>query len=267
MKRLSLLGLMLLLIVIAVSGFQNEPPPPPVFPQITPLPTSATRSPADAPADAPPGFGADVTNEFDEDALVVRVVNGLNALPLFAAQAAGLFTLADVEVVIAPTINQAVLEQTTLQADDRAQIVLTDLAVVLRLNAEGADLRVVRDLTPTGGLNLTLDDGNTLQVIAVRAALLEAEPEQVELFLSAIDTAADAINRDPDAFRPLIDRIISSPISVSATLPIPNFPAGLLPTEEAVQTLIDALIAAGELPATVAYADLIDARFIPDAQP
>lgn len=227
--------------------------PPPITPQDTLLPNA----PLGTPGAPPPGAVIQPL----VDTLRVRVVPSVEALPLFAAQATGAFSLENVSVSITPTANSALLLQTTLMDDDDTDVVLTDLATVIRMNAAGADWRIVRDLN-TRAITGT---GETTLVIAFRTAMLDDNPERVRAFVAAIDRTVDAINQDPDSFRALIDTFVTSPMPIGETVTIPTYPDASVPSEEAVQATVNELTEAGEIDAPPAYDNLVDARFISDS--
>lgn len=101
-------------------------------------------------------------------------------------------------------------------------------------------------------------------VLSFRNAALNEKGEAVRAFLRAWNRAVEDLNANPNAYRQLWIENTSVPEAVRETYVIPPFPVNAITSEAAWNDVTAWLIERGIIESAPAYADSVDASFLPE---
>ncbi len=101
-------------------------------------------------------------------------------------------------------------------------------------------------------------DLSTSQTVLVfNGSFVRDHSDAVRKFLAAAGEAAELVNTEPDAIRPLMVEHVRLPPLLKATYPTPRFPAPHPPDESSVNRIVDWLAGRGVIPRRIDYRDLV----------
>lgn len=115
------------------------------------------------------------------------------------------------------------------------------------------------------GGRVILDDGQKrigLSVLEFRTEVLKEKGEAVRRFLRAHRRAVEAINADPEKYRPLLAEKARLPEGLKQTFAVPRFPPWEVPSREDISQAVDWMVGKGLLPRALSYEDLVDSSFL-----
>lgn len=116
------------------------------------------------------------------------------------------------------------------------------------------------------GAGLVADDSThtrlSVSVLSFSRDSLIAKDYTVRLFLKAWDRAAARINKDPDAYRPLLLKRIRVPKNIQKTYVIPPYPPDGVPDREQWMDVIDWMIQKGLLKSSLPYNTSVTRDFL-----
>lgn len=117
------------------------------------------------------------------------------------------------------------------------------------------------------GAVLVIDD-TTLpdvsnSVFAFNMDVLNSRPEDVKAFLSAVEKAVEAINADKEEYKNLMVELKLVPPSVVGDYQVPTFPTASVPSQAQFEDALAWAMEGGLVQAEQAYADTVDASFLP----
>jgi NitT/TauT family transport system substrate-binding protein len=146
-----------------------------------------------------------------------------------------------------PEISLDVVEDAAgaLASGDAAAAVLTGVEA-----AEAVD----------AGAVAVASDVSTTTVLAFTADTLETNGDAVSAFLAAYESAVNAINADPEAYRDALQVLLEVPDSYA----VPGFPLAGVPLEAQAAPVGEWLVASGTLDEVVTYGTLVDGSFLPE---
>jgi NitT/TauT family transport system substrate-binding protein len=199
---------------------------------------------------------------------------------ILAAGASGITTPAGLKGIEIGVSQGTVIEYVTerlLQAEGFAQDEIKTIAVPkipdrMALLASG-ELKagVLPDplaaLVVAQGGQIVLDDSMHpeygFSVISFRKAVLDAHPAAIKSFLAAVEEATNLLNADPAKYKNVLSeqKLVPEPL-MSTYLP-PSFPAAGVPTEAEWNDALSWAKGKGILTVDVAYADSVNATYLP----
>lgn len=100
-------------------------------------------------------------------------------------------------------------------------------------------------------------------IISFRKAVIDANPEAVRGFLSAVEEATSLLNADPAKYRNLLSEQNLVPPPLLETYQTPPFPPAGVPTQAEWNDALNWLKEKGILTADVSYADSVNASLLP----
>jgi NitT/TauT family transport system substrate-binding protein len=170
-------------------------------------------------------------------------------------------------------VTTTLLENAGFSADDIAFTSIPQIPVRLELLAQGqiAAATLPEPLTTLstqlqGGLIVA--DDRVLDfvptVLVFRREVVEANPEAIAAFLRAYESAVDAINTDPEAYREVLIGNINIPQPLQATYPVPSFLPAFVPSEEQAGAVLAWMVDRGLLEEAPAYEDFVTDAYLPE---
>lgn len=108
-----------------------------------------------------------------------------------------------------------------------------------------------------------IEENLSQSVLSFSNAVLEQKPDAVRAFLRAWYRAVDDLNANPNDYRQMLLDNTSVPESVQDTYTIPPFPVGEITSEAVWDDVNDWLVSRGIIEQPAAYADSVDASFLP----
>jgi NitT/TauT family transport system substrate-binding protein len=118
-----------------------------------------------------------------------------------------------------------------------------------------------------GGAVAIVDDSSHPEFgnseISFRKSVIDANPEAIRGFLTAIDQAVQEINADLSKWDDLLTEQSLVPAPLIGSYNIPTFPTGTLPTEAQWEDVVDWSLAKGLISEPVSYSDSVNASFLP----
>ena len=122
-------------------------------------------------------------------------------------------------------------------------------------------------LAAVSGAHIVIDDRThpeyAQSVVSFSTRTLDEKPTMVKRFLSAYEKAVEAINADPDGFRPLLIEKGRVPKPVQDSFDMPVFPGAGVPTEAEVQDVLEWMIGKDMLERELAYDKLVSDKYLP----
>ena len=122
-------------------------------------------------------------------------------------------------------------------------------------------------LAAATGAHVVIDDRShpeyAQSVVSVSARTLSRKPAAVKRFLSAYEKAVEALNSDPDKYRPLLIEKGRVPEPVKDTFTMPPFPPAGVPTENEVADVLDWMAANEILARDLVYNELVSDNYLP----
>jgi NitT/TauT family transport system substrate-binding protein len=117
------------------------------------------------------------------------------------------------------------------------------------------------------GARLILDDTQhpeySFSTISFRKAIIDQSPETIRGFLAAVEEATAMINADPAKYNELLVELKIVPAPLAASFKVPTFVTAGVPTEVQWQDTLAWAKENGILSEDVAYADSVNASFLP----
>lgn len=111
-----------------------------------------------------------------------------------------------------------------------------------------------------------IDDTRNLElgnsVISFRKKFLDEHPQVVNGFMKALGQAAEAINANPEKYRPLLSKNKVVPDTILATYPLPKFYSPSLPTQKQFDDVVAFALERKLIDTPVKYSDSINASLI-----
>jgi NitT/TauT family transport system substrate-binding protein len=118
-----------------------------------------------------------------------------------------------------------------------------------------------------GGASIIVDDSKYPQygysVISFRKAFIDQNPQAVTAFLKAVEQAVADINKDPEAWRPLLGEYKLVPEPLQPTYPIPVFPAASIPSQEQFQDVTAWAKERQMIAADLEYSESVTDQYLP----
>ena len=117
-----------------------------------------------------------------------------------------------------------------------------------------------------GGVIVTDDSGHPeygFSVISFRKEVIDAQPESVKAFLSAIEEATTMLNSDPAKYKNVLSEQKLVPAPLLEKYQAPVFPKAGVPTEAEWQDALNWLKEKNILTVDVSYADSVSASLLP----
>lgn len=117
-----------------------------------------------------------------------------------------------------------------------------------------------------GGVIVTDDSDHPeygFSVISFRKAVIDASPEAIQGFLSAIEEATTLLNAEPAQYKNVLSEQKLVPAPLLEAYQAPTFPTAGVPTEEEWADALNWLKEKGILTTDIAYADSVNATLLP----
>jgi NitT/TauT family transport system substrate-binding protein len=121
-------------------------------------------------------------------------------------------------------------------------------------------------LAETKGAKVLLDDkgrGLSATVLAFSEKFLKSHPQAVKAFQTAVDKAAEYINKNPQEVRVIMNRECKIPDPFKDVFPIPNYPKLTAPALRQVMDVQDWLQEKKIITRKMTYKDLVADGFLP----
>jgi NitT/TauT family transport system substrate-binding protein len=105
---------------------------------------------------------------------------------------------------------------------------------------------------------------SSCSLYAFRAPVVEARPEAVTAFLTAVERATETINADPVRWEPLLREQRVIPPTLEGALVLPTYPAAAVPDREQFEDVVAWLRENDRLDSSPAYGDAVDDQYLPE---
>ncbi len=99
-------------------------------------------------------------------------------------------------------------------------------------------------------------------VVSFRKEFIDAHPQAVQKFLTALNQAGDEINANPEKYRSLLGKYKVVPENILAAFPIPKFPGDSLPTAQQFEDVVAFAQEHKLIAAPVKYSDSVNGSFL-----
>ncbi len=223
-------------------------------------------------------------NQAEPEVVIVRFARAASAdSPVFsilAAPGSNIETPADLagvevgisEGTVIEYMTDRVLQNEGLSPDEINTIAVPRipdrLALLLSGELPAATLpEPVTSLAIFQGATLVTDDSTLPEVgtsvITFSVDVVQEKPEAVRGFLAAIEKAVADLNSDPAQFNDLLAELELIPAPVAETFTLPPYVTASVPTQAQWDDSLAWLHEKGLLDASPAYADSVDASFLP----
>ncbi len=97
---------------------------------------------------------------------------------------------------------------------------------------------------------------------AFRAPVIEARPEAVTAFLTAVERATETLNADPVRWEPLLREQRVIPPTLEGALVLPTYPTAAVPDREQFEDVVAWLRENDRLESSPAYGDVVDDQYL-----
>ncbi len=118
-----------------------------------------------------------------------------------------------------------------------------------------------------GGAVAIVDDSSHPELgnseISFRKAVIDANPEAIRGFLTAVDKAVQEINANPDKWDELLTEQNLVPAPLIGSYKIPTFPSGTLPSESQWSDVVEWSLDKGLISEAVSYSESVNSNFLP----
>lgn len=118
-----------------------------------------------------------------------------------------------------------------------------------------------------GGAVAIVDDSSHPELgnseISFRKAVIDANPEAIRGFLTAVDKAVQEINANPDKWDELLTEQNLVPAPLIGSYKIPTFPSGTLPSESQWSDVVEWSLDKGLISDAVSYSESVNSNFLP----
>ncbi len=99
-------------------------------------------------------------------------------------------------------------------------------------------------------------------VITFRKKFLDEHPTAVKNLLTALSQAVEAIQKDPQSWRKIFEQYKLVPANLTATYPVPAFPAPSIPSQKQWDDVVDWAVGRALLDKKLSYAESVTDQFI-----
>lgn len=169
-------------------------------------------------------------------------------------------------------VTTRLLEKEGLSADQIQSVAVPKMNERMALLGSG-ELKAATLPEPFGtmaqkdGAVIIVDDSKYPEygysVISFRKAFIDQYPQAVKGFLQAVEQAVAEINKDPEAWRPLLGEYKLVPEPVQPSYPMPVFPAASIPSENQWQDVIDWSKSRQLIETSLDYGGSISGEYLP----
>ncbi|MHB0965073.1 MAG: ABC transporter substrate-binding protein [Bellilinea sp.] len=122
-------------------------------------------------------------------------------------------------------------------------------------------------LSKQSGAVTALDDTAhpeySFSIITFSKAMIDANPEAVKAFLTAVEEAVELINNDPQKYATLMVDQKMMPAPLAETFKVPTYPTKGVPTEAQFLDVLEWVKAKGYLSVDLSYADNVNGSLLP----
>ena len=199
---------------------------------------------------------------------------------ILASGQSGITNVADLKGVAIGISEGTVIEYLTdrlLEAEGFTQEEIQTVAVpkiperMTLLGSGELDAAMLPDplasLAAQGGAVVVLDDSKHPEfgysTISFRLPVIEANPQAVKNFLSAIEEATDKINSDPTKWENLLTENQLVPAPLMGTFEVPPYPTASIPSKAQWDDALAWAKAKGLIDADVSYEDSVTGAYLP----
>jgi len=199
---------------------------------------------------------------------------------ILASGQSGITNVADLKGVAVGISEGTVIEYLTdrlLEAEGFTQEEIQTVAVpkiperMTLLGSGELDAAMLPDplasLAAQGGAVVVLDDSKHPEfgysTISFRLPVIEANPQAVKNFLSAIEEATDKINSDPTKWENLLTENQLVPAPLMGTFEVPPYPTASIPNKDQWDDALAWAKAKGLIDVDVSYEDSVTGAYLP----
>lgn len=122
-------------------------------------------------------------------------------------------------------------------------------------------------LAKQSGAVTALDDtahpDYSFSIITFSKAFIDANPDAVKAFLTAVEEAVELINKDPQKYASLMVDQKMVPAPLAETFKVPTYPTKGIPTEAQFLDVLEWVKAKGYLSVDLSYADNVNGSLLP----
>lgn len=202
------------------------------------------------------------------------------AYRILASKASGFTSVEDLagvpigvsEGTVIEYVTDRLLQSEGLAADQIQTVAVPKIADRMAL-LESGELKAatlpdpLSSLALQAGATLIIDDTAHPEfgtsVLSFRKAFVDDNPQAVRGFLRAVEKATADVNADPAKWTPLLTDNKLVPAPLIGTYRLPVFPSGSVPSEVQYADARSWAIEKGLLAGSAAYADSVDASYLP----
>ncbi|HBA90941.1 MAG TPA: hypothetical protein DCZ08_03925 [Anaerolineaceae bacterium] len=103
----------------------------------------------------------------------------------------------------------------------------------------------------------------SFSIITFSKAFIDANPEAVKAFLTAVEEAVELINKDPQKYASLMVDQKMVPAPLAESFKVPTYPTKGVPTEAQFLDVLEWVKAKGYLSVDLSYADNVNGSLLP----
>jgi NitT/TauT family transport system substrate-binding protein len=103
----------------------------------------------------------------------------------------------------------------------------------------------------------------SFSIITFSKAFIDANPDAVKAFLTAVEEAVELINKDPQKYASLMVDQKMVPAPLAETFKVPTYPTKGVPTEAQFLDVLEWVKAKGYLSVDLSYADNVNGSLLP----